>query len=280
MRYLIYCDESDDKGSFYSNFYGGALLREADRQKIEQRLLAAKGDKASSEYKWTEIGPHNEERYIRFIEEIFALVEEGLLKFRVMFTQNINQTRDLGHDLENEYFILYYYFLKHAFGLQHCNVDFPEQTVVSVFLDDVPDTKEKFDNFKGFLSGLTTYPLFFNARVAIPKPGITAVDSKQHVILQAVDVVLGAIQFRLNEKHKIIPKGARRRGKRTRAKERVYKRVIRLIQDGYPHFNIGVSTGEPEPEDRWRNKYAHWIFQPRGSVKDHTRGKRHRKKKK
>ncbi|MEI9929152.1 MAG: hypothetical protein WDM89_00935 [Rhizomicrobium sp.] len=40
MRYLIYCDESDDKGSFYSNFYGGALLKLSDQAAIEARLSA------------------------------------------------------------------------------------------------------------------------------------------------------------------------------------------------------------------------------------------------
>jgi hypothetical protein len=78
MRYIIYCDESDDKGLFYSNFYGGALLESSARQAIEARLTAAKGDKFSgSEFKWTKICPYNEEAYISFVREIFALVSEG-----------------------------------------------------------------------------------------------------------------------------------------------------------------------------------------------------------
>ena len=44
MRYIIYCDESDDKGQFYSNFYGGALLRDSDRLRIEDRLKKVKSD--------------------------------------------------------------------------------------------------------------------------------------------------------------------------------------------------------------------------------------------
>jgi len=281
MRYLIYCDESDDKGSFYSNFYGGAVLLERKREAIEARLNAAKGEGYNDkEFKWTNIGPHTEDRYIAFVREIFALVGEDYLKLRIMFTQNINQTKGLvDHDQENEFFILYYHFLKHAFGLQHANESYPDQAIVSVYLDAVPDTKAKFDNFKNFLSGLSNYPPFFNSRIVIPKPGIAAVDSRAHVILQAVDVVLGAIQFRLNEKHLIKPDGARIRGKRTRSKERVYKEINRLIRDTYPHFNIGISTGEVDPTDRWTHRYAHWLFKPTGSVQDLSRGKKKRRKK-
>ncbi len=57
------------------------------------------------------------------------------------------------------------------------------------------------------------------------KENIADVNSKDHVILQAIDVVLGAIQFRLNDKHTIIPEGKKRRGKRTLAKDRVYKHI-------------------------------------------------------
>ena len=39
MRYLIYCDEPDDKGSYYSNFYGGALLKLSDQSAIEAREI-------------------------------------------------------------------------------------------------------------------------------------------------------------------------------------------------------------------------------------------------
>lgn len=70
-EYIIYCDESDDKGQFYSNFYGGALLLASQREEIETVLRDVKGDQKESEFKWTKIGPHNEMRYIAFVEAIF-----------------------------------------------------------------------------------------------------------------------------------------------------------------------------------------------------------------
>jgi|SRR5579871_87945 len=277
-RYIIYCDESDDKGRFYSNFYGGALLSANDRPQIEAELEEAKGDSQASEFKWTEIGPGNEHRYIRFVECLFKFIYAGKIKFRIMFTQNINQTKgviEYEHD-DEQFFILYYHFLKWAFGLQYCHPGSDDSICISVYLDDVPDSLEKFNNFKDYLSSLSNFPVFFDNRIVFPKSEIVDVDSQRHVILQGVDVILGAIQFRLNNKHLVKQPGKRGwRGKRTRAKHRVYKRVNQLIQKTRRNFNIGVSTGDDEgPHNRWSDAYRHWCFVPTGSVKDLSRGKK------
>ena len=146
---------------------------------------------------------------------------------------------------------------------------------VTVYLDDVPDSKEKFENFKDYLSSLTTFPVFHRNRITIRKENIADVNSKDHVILQAVDVVLGAIQFRLNDKHKVIPEGQKRRGKRTLAKERVYKHINKLLRKLRPGFNVGGSTGHDTGEsDRWLHPYRHWCFVPTDSVRDLSRGKK------
>jgi hypothetical protein len=91
------------------------------------------------------------------------------------------------------------------------------------------------------------------------------VDSKEHVILQALDVILGSIQFRLNDKHLEKPEGSRVRGKRTIAKERVYKHILAGIRQvsGRKAFNIGISTGmDVGWESRWLDPYRHWLFKP------------------
>jgi len=61
----------------------------------------------------------------------------------------------------------------------------------------------------------------------IPEDQIAEVKSHNHVLLQCVDIVLGAIQFRLNDLHKVTPEGKWRRGKRTIAKEKLYKMINR-----------------------------------------------------
>lgn len=113
MRYIIYCDESNDKGKFYSNFYGGALLRASDREAIEKELTAVKAENnLKGEVKWTKISEYNEAAYIAFVDRIFDFLASGLIKMRIMFTQNINQVRGLEEDqVDNEFFLLYYQFL-------------------------------------------------------------------------------------------------------------------------------------------------------------------------
>lgn len=277
MRYIIYCDESDDRGKFYSNFYGGCILRASDRQAIEEELHAVKAEQdLRGELKWTKISAYNEERYRAFIDKVFDFIEAGLIKIRIMFTQNMNRKRRLEeYQIGNEYFLLYYQFIKHAFGLRFCNPERKTNVTVSIYLDDVPDTKEKLDNFKNYLRGLSDFPAFFRNRISIPKEEITDVKSDDHVILQAVDVVLGSMQFRLNDLHKVKPEGSRLRGKRTRAKERVYKHINQRIRRIYPNFNIGTSTGQAEgPASKWLHPYRHWCFVPADAVQDHAHAKK------
>jgi|SRR5690554_133276 len=93
---------------------------------------------------------------------------------------------------------------------------------------------------------------------------IAEVDSKRHVLLQCVDVVLGAMQFRLNDKHKEKPEGSRTRGKRTIAKEGVYRHILARIQQIYPRFNIGRPTSlRVNMTNLWKDSYRHWLFVPK-----------------
>lgn len=276
MRYVIYCDESEDKGRFYSNFYGGALLRASDRQAIEAELKAVKAQNdLKGEAKWTKIGPYNEAAYIAFIDKAFEFLAAGTLKIRIMFTQNINQVGHLQYEEGAAYFKLYYQFIKHAFGLEYCNPERAAEVTCAVLLDQAPDTAVKLKNFQNYVAAVSDLAGFMHARVSIARSDIAEVDSSEHVILQAVDVILGSMQFRLNELHKAIPAGKRRRGNRTRAKERVYKHINARIRELYPNFNIGASTGHGDGiASRWLQPYRHWNFRPRGAIQDHTRGKR------
>ncbi|BCG87129.1 hypothetical protein MesoLj113c_32390 [Mesorhizobium sp. 113-3-9] len=278
MHYIIYCDESNDKGRYYSNFYGGALLRGNDRELIEARLSTAKAaTKLQGEIKWTKISEYNEACYTAVIDEVFSIIRDGLLKIRIMFTQNINQNSHVNYEVENEYFMLYYQFVKHAFGLRYCNPQRTHFINASVYLDKVPQKLDDFDTFKQYMSGLSDYPVFKKEKVRIRKEDITDIDSFDHIILQMVDVILGSMQFRLNEHHKDKPEGKKRRGKRTKAKERVYKHINAKIREVYPGFNIGTSTGQAGgDEDRWRHQYRHWCFVPKGSRVDLARGKKPR----
>lgn len=272
---IIYCDESEDKGKYFSHFYGGVAVDAKKRERIDRALAVLRDSLVmQGEVKWTKVRPGYEQKYIDLIDSFFDFVERREIKVRIMFLQNMYSARDLDeYQVDNQYFILYYHFIKHAFGLQHCNPARDMDTRVQLLFDELPDNKERCDEFKGFIASLNQYPPFSRNRVSIPAGDIGEIDGKQHVLAQCLDVVLGAMQFRLNDKHLEKPEGARKRGKRTIAKEKVYKHINKRIRAIYPGFNIGVSTGRPEANSTWSHEYRHWRFVPANARVDPTKSK-------
>jgi hypothetical protein len=82
--------------------------------------------------------------------------------------------------------------------------------------------------------------------------------------------------FRLNDLHLAMPKGRKRRGARTIAKEKLYKHIRSHIIRLKPHFNIGITTGG-SPADRWSHPYRHWAFVPKDHEYDESSTKPRRK---
>lgn len=68
-----------------------------------------------------------------------------------------------------------------------------------MFFDQFPDTGEQVAQFKGFLSALPEAAEMRDSNLLLSRSHITEVDSKERVLLQCVDIVLGAMAFRLNE---------------------------------------------------------------------------------
>jgi hypothetical protein len=263
-EYIIYCDESEERGTHFSNFYGGALVTSHDLIPAVEKLKACKAEQnLFKETKWTRITENYEGKYIALMDTFFDLVKADKVKVRIMFTQNTVVAKGLTRrHIDEKYFILYYQFLKHAFGLA-CSPIVPGGVHLRIYPDQIPDTREKVEQFRGYLIGLSRNPAFIERRISIKREDIADVNSKEHEILQCLDVVLGAMHYRLNDKQK--EKTARngtRRGSRTKAKERVYRHILTRIQDIYPNFNIGISTGQPEPDSRWTHPYRHWLFTP------------------
>jgi hypothetical protein len=111
--------------------------------------------------------------------------------------------------------------------------------------------------------------------ILFQKEQIAEIDSKHHVLAQSLDIMLGAMQFRLNDKHLEKPAGQRTRGNRTIAKEKLYKYINKRIREMHPGFNIGVSTGtKGDIRNRWNHPYRHWLFVPNGAEVDLSKGKR------
>jgi hypothetical protein len=264
---IIYCDESSSRGRHFSDFYGGALVDSDHIDAVRSRIAAKKKElNLHGEIKWTKITENYVDKYIEIVDLVFELISRGMLKLRIMFTQNTIVPKGLSQEhVEQTYFILYYQFIKHAFGLAHIPTE-RESTNIRVYLDKMPDKDANVSRFRDYIAGLSRSEEFRQANLIIRRENVTEVRSHEHDVLQCLDIVLGAINFRLNDKHLEKPPGSRRRAKRTKAKEKVYRRISEHVRATHPHFNIGISTGvRGDPSNRWNDGYRHWLFVPASS---------------
>jgi len=267
LEYLIYADESEKKGTRYSNFYGGVLVRSTDLRGVVDRLEARKAELGlGAEVKWIKVTSQYLDRYLALLTTFMDMVVEDRVKVRIMFTDNSFVPRGLTpYHYDWQYHLLYYQFIKHAFGLQFSNEgDLPEVRV-RVYLDELPATRDRNVAFKGHLASLSRQAQFRRAGIVIDPEQIAEVHSHEHVLMQCLDVVLGSMQAKLNNKFAAQP-GQRRRGNRTIAKEKLYRHINRAIREIYPGFNIGITTGmQGDGANRWRHSYRHWVFVPKGA---------------
>jgi Protein of unknown function (DUF3800) len=278
-EYVIYTDESTKDGKYFGNFYGGALIRSGDIEDVRNELSAAAIESGlTAEIKWQKVSAAYLDRYKRMMDTFFRLIGEDAIKVRIMFTQRIMVPRNLTpYHREHTYQLLYYQFLKHAFGLRYSNQS-RKPIRLRIYLDSLPDTREKNAIFKGYLAGLEHSKEFRAARIRVPKDQIAEVRSHDHLVLQCLDVVLGAMQFRLNDMHREKPAGQQERGSRTIAKEKLYRHINAQIREIHPNFNVGSTTGTSgQNSNRWRHSYRHWLFVPANAELDLSKGK-HKKK--
>lgn len=279
MEYFIWCDESVKKGRYFSNFYGGVLIKSKDLKYVQKKLTEAREIQGLfNEIKWQKVTEHYLEKYKAVMDTFFDLLEEGKIKMRIMFTQNSNKPLNLSEEqTQDEFFLLYYQFFKHAFGLTFSN-ETSKTIYIRAYFDALPDKIEKNNRFKEFIKNLENNRQFQLARIRFRKDAITEIDSHDHSPLQMMDVVLGAMAFRLNDLHKEKPLGKKRRGKRTVAKEKLYKHILQRIRILHKGFNIGVSTGmKNEMQSLWEDAYRHWNFKPREYEVDATQIKAKKK---
>lgn len=275
-EYIIYSDESEDEGRLYSNFYGGVLVESYDLQMVEEALEARKSFLGMrDEVKWSKVTEQYLDRYVALMEEFFDLVAGGRVKIRVMFRQNTNRPEGLRPEhRHNTYHLLYDQFLKHAFGLRYSG-DGRHPVRVRLYFDRLQGTSKQIEQFKEFLLRLRYQEEFQRAGIILDRDHIAEVRSHDHIILQCLDVVVGAMQFRLNNKHLDKPPGARMRGKKTRAKEKLYKYILKRIQEICPGFDIGVSTGRGgDAASLWLAPYRHWSFLPKSMSRSSGRPKK------
>lgn len=275
QKIIVYCDESAKKGPHFSNFYGASVVLSEDLNLIEKTISNAIIDLGiTCELKWNNISPSTFQRFIEIIDIYFDFIKEDRIKFRCMFTQNVWVPVGLTPEQHrNAYFLLYYQFVKNGLGLSQYNKRAGDRRLQLIF-DQFPRNRSQISDFKAFLSRLNSRTLNPNGLVLHPED-IGEAKSHSHVILQCTDIVLGAMNFRLNDFHMAIPIGKARRGKKTLAKEKVYKHISKRIREIYPHFNIGISTGiRGNRANRWLHPYRHWLLVPRLREYDKSKGKK------
>ncbi|MCU0328220.1 MAG: DUF3800 domain-containing protein [Chitinophagales bacterium] len=255
------------KGTHYSNFYGGAMINAKDFKLItdvleEKRICSIK----TSELKWQKIDKVNYLAYIDAMDTFFDFIQAGKIKIRIMFTNNRYTKPDFDNEqLSNQYLKLYYQFIKHTFGLKYLKQN--EKTNLEIFLDKIPDKEANFIRFKEYLYGIQFLPDFIDINLKINYNQISEVDSKNHIIMQYLDVVLGAMALKLNKMFEIKDKSTNKRGKRTIVKEKVYKHINKRIRLIYPNFNVGITTGKNGNfENTFLMPYRHWEFKGKNSV--------------
>lgn len=278
ITYRIYADESVSDGIYYSNFYGGALINITDVQNIENFLNSKKEElNLKGEIKWTKVTENYLDKYIEIINLFFEFIKKGKIKIRIMFAQNAHVPDKLTKEqTDNEYSILYYYFLKDAFGIKYSNPT-PYKTKVnfSLYLDDLPCSKEQKEIFRRSL--FRSNAGFKQNNIEITE--FVEINSKKHVIQQCMDIILGSMNFKLNDFDKIKDEVTGKKSKRTKAKEKLYKIINQNIRELKKNFNIGITTGiNGDPSNYWKHLYRHWNFISSYSHFDETLTKKGSKK--
>lgn len=274
--YYIWLDESDKEGKYYSNFYGGILIdSEAYGEVLRlSQIEIAKVGLANEEIKWQKVNSYTFDKYKDIVDFIFFLLKSGKIKIRIFFRNNQYVPVGLTNEQKrHDYQLLYYQFIKHAFGLKYSNSE-KKETNIKLLLDDMPLKGADSKVFKDYIFGLNFDDGFRNAHLHINREDICEVDSKKHIPLQFMDLILGAMCFRLNDKHKIKDPVTGKRGIRTKLKEQLYKYINQKIRELHPGFNIGISTGITELSDRWNDPYRHWSFKPTNYDRDYTKAKK------
>ena len=137
--YYIWFDESDKEGAYYSNFYGGILV---DSKNYENVLAMSKTFVEefgiTEEIKWQKVNEYWYEKYLTLVDFIFDLLAQGYIKIRIFFRNNQYTAPYLTREQRHKaYPLLYYQFIKHAFGFQYSNPENKPQ-YLKIMLDDIP----------------------------------------------------------------------------------------------------------------------------------------------
>ena len=76
MEYLIYCDESLSKGLYYSDFFGGALIKSCDFEIAKAKLESRKAElNMKGEIKWVKVTENYLQKYMDIMDLFWLPVQ-------------------------------------------------------------------------------------------------------------------------------------------------------------------------------------------------------------
>jgi len=259
MEYIIYCDESVSDGKYFTDFFGGVLVRSTDFNHIKESLDRKKQElNLFGEIKWTKVTGNYLDKYKQMMDLFFSFLKEYKLKVRIMFRETSQVPSNLTlEQIHNRYSLLYYQFVKNAFGLSfHDRKDDVNPVYLRLYFDEIPYPLDQGDAFKSHIYSLQRNSRFRKAHLKIRLDDIVEINSKRHSIQQCMDIILGSIAFILNRKNQV------ERGNRTIAKESLFEHILELIKDTdcVEFFDISTTTPIAVPSDFWTMPYRHWKF--------------------
>src|SRR5262249_36604846 len=142
-QFFIWCDESDSKGRFYSNFYGGVLVQSEDLEEVNKSLLeTCEKLHFNDEIKWQKVSEHYLAKYEEIMDVFFELVKMGKIKVRIMFSQKGTDPANSDNKIEG-FFKLYFQFVRDAFGFAFTTHD--EDVYLRLHFDYLTTTDERRD---------------------------------------------------------------------------------------------------------------------------------------
>ena len=250
--YIIVCDESTRKGVNYSYFYGGAIISESKYQKLSEILKNYKNNFGFNELKRTKITEANYKYYIEVLDLFFTFVRSGDIKVRIMFSPNNQLKTNIPHSLNKTFTKFYEVFIKDAFSIFYARKNIRLRLV----FDDLPETKEQCKEFKqNLISKINLNKKVLANKVFVSEEDIEEVDSKKHIILQCVDVIVGLVDFYLNTSKKEL-----KESKRAMARFNVWECIRKFVLEMNPNFIIDETTHPIYSYKGWNDKYKHFVY--------------------
>ena len=256
-EYILYADESVEKGTHFSNFYGGLMVSSRDRDAVVSLLEAEKVRlNLHGEVKWQKVTLNYLDKYRDLTSLLFELVRDDKLRLRILFTDNSNFPASLAHQkFTQRYLRLYLFLIEKVFDFEFRQPnDAPAR--LRLMLDELPISNDDKRIFRQQLYKLNSGPAFRGGNVLVFPDAIGEIDSRIHVLLQCLDIVLGAMQFRMNARD---ADAACPKGNRPAAKLRLSSHILSLVRSIHPDFRMEIST-PVAPGQGWLGNYRHHLY--------------------